>query len=147
MDKNQFSFAALSCNSNRDAGDRISYVNNINHQDPDLIFFAGDQSYIHKEHTAAWLEFGMQFREIFRNRPCISLPDDHDVGQLNLWGEGGKISNSILGAKGGYFAPIPYVQMVERCQTGHLPDPISNSLIANGLLTYYTNFILSLIHI
>ena len=89
-DKNEIVLAALSCNSNQDRGMRENYVRNINHQDPDLVFFAGDQSYDHKEHTAAWLKFGLQFREVFRNRPCISIPDDHDIGQGNLWGEGGK---------------------------------------------------------
>ncbi len=80
--------AALSCNSNKDRGLREEYTRNIKHQDPDLVFFAGDQSYDHKEHTAAWLKFGLAFREIFRNRPCITIPDDHDIGQGNLWGEG-----------------------------------------------------------
>ena len=82
--------AALSCNSNKDRGNREEYVRNINALDPDLVFFAGDQSYDHKEHTAAWLKFGVQFREIFRNRPCVTIPDDHDIGQGNLWGESGK---------------------------------------------------------
>ena len=35
--------------------------------DPDLLFFAGDQSYDHREHTAAWLKFGLQFRDVFRD--------------------------------------------------------------------------------
>ena len=73
-DKNEIVLAALSCNSNKDRGLRENYVRNINHQDPDLIFFAGDQSYDHTEHTAAWLKFGLQFKETFRNRPCITIP-------------------------------------------------------------------------
>ncbi|MBT8299283.1 MAG: hypothetical protein KJO52_13190, partial [Maribacter sp.] len=44
-DKSEIVLAALSCNSNQDRGLRENYVRNINHQDPDLIFFAGDQSY------------------------------------------------------------------------------------------------------
>ena len=141
VDKNEFSFAALSCNSNRDKGNRENYVRNINFQDPDLVFFAGDQSYDHKEHTAAWLKFGMQFREIFRHRPCITIPDDHDVGQLNLWGENGIKANTMLGIKGGYHAPADYVKMVERCQTAHLPDPIDDVKIEQGITTYYTNLL------
>ena len=73
------------------------HVININHIDPDILFFAGDQSYDHQEHTAAWLKFGMQFRETFRERPCITIPDDHDIGQGNLWGESGKIASSSAG--------------------------------------------------
>ena len=76
----EFVLAALSCNSNKDRGNRENYVRNLNEIDPDLIFFAGDQSYDHREHTAAWIKFGMQFRETFRTRPCITIPDDHDIG-------------------------------------------------------------------
>ena len=102
-EKSEITLAALSCNSNKDRGDRENYVRNINALDPDLVFFAGDQSYDHKEHTAAWLKFGMQFREIFRNRPCITIPDDHDIGQGNLWGESGKKSMRKDGNDGGYY--------------------------------------------
>ena len=94
LDKEIIKMAAFSCNSNKDRGDRDNYIKNINHINPDILFFAGDQSYDHKEHTAAWLKFGMQFREIFRDRPCVTIPDDHDIGQGNLWGESGKIASS-----------------------------------------------------
>ncbi len=137
-DKEEIVMAALSCNSNKDRGDRARYVRNINHQDPDLVFFAGDQSYDHKEHTAAWLKFGMQFREVFRNRPCITIPDDHDIGQGNLWGEGGKKADSPAGDGGGYFYHPDYVKMVERCQTSHLPDPYDPTPIEQGIGVYYT---------
>lgn len=42
IEKEEIKLAALSCNSNKDRGIRENYVRNINHQDPDLIFFAGD---------------------------------------------------------------------------------------------------------
>ncbi|MEO1010168.1 MAG: alkaline phosphatase D family protein [Bacteroidota bacterium] len=139
IDQKEISIAALSCNSNRDRGMRENYVRNINHQDPDLIFFAGDQSYDHKEHTAAWLKFGLQFRETFRDRPCITIPDDHDIGQGNLWGENGKLSTSKGGPDGGYTYHPEYVKMVERCQTAHLPDPYDPTPIERGIGVYYTN--------
>ncbi|MFT4567598.1 MAG: hypothetical protein ACI9FN_002565 [Saprospiraceae bacterium] len=141
-DKNEIVLAALSCNSNKDRGDRENYVRNINHQDPDLVFFGGDQSYDHKEHTAAWLLWGMQFREVFRNRPCITIPDDHDIGQGNLWGENGKVASSMAGNDGGYFYHHEYVKMVERCQTAHLPDPYYPRPIEQGISVYYTNLII-----
>lgn len=141
-DKNEITVAALSCNSNQDRGMRKNYVRNINHQDPDLIFFAGDQSYDHKEHTAAWLKFGLQFRETFRNRPCISIPDDHDIGQGNIWGENGKISTAKGSSDGGYTYHYEYVKMVERCQTAHLPDPFDPIPIEQGIGVYYTNLLL-----
>ena len=138
-EKNQISLAALSCNSNKDRGMRENYVRNINHQDPDLIFFAGDQSYDHTEHTAAWLKFGLQFRETFRNRPAISITDDHDIGQGNLWGENGKISTAQGSNDGGYTYHHEYVKMVERCQTAHLPDPYDPAPVQQGIEVYYTN--------
>ncbi|MGD2005517.1 MAG: hypothetical protein PVJ91_05850, partial [Flavobacteriaceae bacterium] len=138
--KEEFVLAALSCNSNKDRGDRNHYVNNINELDPDLIFFAGDQSYDHQEHTAAWLKFGMQFRETFRNRPCITIPDDHDIGQGNIWGENGKKASSMAGNDGGYFFHPEYIKMVHRSQTNHLPDPYDPTPILQDIPVYYTNF-------
>jgi hypothetical protein len=140
--KNEIILAALSCNSNQDRGPREQYVKNINYQDPDLVFFAGDQSYDHSEHTAAWLKFGMQFREVFRNRPCVTIPDDHDIGQGNLWGANGKKAASSAGNDGGYFYPPEYVKMVERSQTSHLPDPFDATPIQQGIGVYYTNLII-----
>jgi len=140
-DKNEIILAALSCNSNKDRGSRYNYVRNINIQNPDLVFFAGDQSYDHKEHTAAWLKWGLQFRDVFRNRPCITIPDDHDIGQGNIWGENGKVSSSMAGNDGGYFFHHEYIKMVERCQTAHLPDPYDPTPIEQGIGVYYTNLI------
>ncbi len=141
-DKETISMAALSCNSNKDRGLRENYVRNINHQNPDLIFFAGDQSYDHTEHTAAWLKFGLQFRETFRNRPAITIPDDHDIGQGNLWGENGKLSVTAGSPDGGYRYHTEYVKMVERCQTAHLPDPYDPTPVERGIGVYYTNLLL-----
>ena len=138
-DKSEIVVASLNCNSNKDRGLREEYTRNVNYFDPDLVFFAGDQSYDHAEHTAAWLLFGLQFREVFRERPCITIPDDHDVGHGNLWGEGGKMSSSSAGDDGGYFYHHEYVKMVERCQTAHLPDAYDPTPIEQGIGVYYTN--------
>jgi hypothetical protein len=137
--KNEIVVASMNCNSNRDRGMREEYIRNINHLDPDLVFFAGDQSYDHTEHTAAWLKFGLQFRELFRNRPCVTIPDDHDVGHGNLWGENGKIATQSTGDDGGYFYHHEYVKMVERCQTSHLPDAYDPTPIMQGIGVYYTH--------
>ena len=139
--KDEIVLAAMSCNSNKDRGMRENYVRNLRHQDPDLLFFAGDQSYDHREHTAAWLKFGLQFRELFRDRPCVTIPDDHDVGHANLWGEGGKVSKLNGRADGGYFHDAEYVKMVERAQTSHLPDPYDPTPIGQGIGVYYTRLI------
>ena len=142
IDKKEIKLAALSCNSNKDRGDRENYVKNINVLDPDLVFFAGDQSYDHKEHTAAWLKFGIQFREVFRTRPAITIPDDHDIGQGNLWGENGKKSLRPDGNDGGYFFHPEYVKMVERAQTSHLPDPFHKEPLEQGIKAYFTNLVI-----
>lgn len=75
----------MSCNSSRTPGQREALINGLKEADPDLLFFAGDQTYRHTEHTIGWLEFGLQFRDIIRDRPAVTIPDDHDVGQGNLW--------------------------------------------------------------
>ena len=93
--------AAFTGNSNGDRSMRVDIVKNIKAQDPDLLFFSGDQSYDHRSHYAAWLLFGRQFGEIIKDRPTIAIPDDHDVGQGNLWGEGGKVSTLRGGARTG----------------------------------------------
>ena len=114
-------------------------VENLKVIDPDFLFFAGDQSYHHTQHTYGWLEFGMQFREILKDRPVVTIPDDHDVGQANIWGESGKQAESSRGASGGYFYPPKYVNMVQRCQTWHLPDPYDAKPIERGIGVYFTD--------
>ena len=138
-DQDEIVVGNLSCNSNTNRGPRADIVTNLKHQDPDLLFFAGDQSYDHREHYAAWLLFGRQFGEIIKDRPTVTIPDDHDVGHPNLWGEGGVKSELPTGADGGYFMPVEYVQMVERAQTSHLPDSYDPTPVARGIGVYYTS--------
>jgi len=128
----------LSCNSSRTKGPRPQIIENLKLLDPDVLFFAGDQTYHHTEHTAGWLEFGLQFRELMKDRPTITIPDDHDVGQANLWGESGILATSPEGNSGGYFYPIPYVNMVQRQQTWHLPDPVDPKKLKRELEVYFT---------
>ena len=113
VEKEVITVAAFTGNSNKDRRPRTDIIANIKAQDPDLLFFSGDQSYDHRRHTAAWLLFGRQFGEITRDRPVVSIPDDHDVGQGNLWGEGGKVSKLGGASDGGYTMPADYVKMVE----------------------------------
>lgn len=84
----------------------------------------------------------MQFKETFRHRTCITIPDDHDIGQGNLWGENGKISITKGSADGGYRYHPEYVKMVERCQTAHLPDPFDPTPVEQGIGVYYANLLL-----
>ncbi|MCA9191037.1 MAG: metallophosphoesterase [Planctomycetales bacterium] len=138
IEKDEIVVGLLSCNSSRTKGPREEILNNLKVQNPDLLFFAGDQTYHHTEHTSGWLEWGIQFREILRDRPVVTIPDDHDVGQGNIWGENGKKASTSAGPDGGYFYPPSYVNMVQRQQTSHLPDPFDPTPIERGISVYYT---------
>lgn len=139
IEKDVLVVGALSCNSSRTPGPRPRMIENLKLLDPDLLFFAGDQSYHHTQHTFGWLEFGVQFRDVLRDRPVVTIPDDHDVGQGNIWGEGGKKAATPAGPDGGYHYPAKYVNMVQRCQTWHLPDPYDATPVQRGITVYYTN--------
>ena len=138
VDKDVIVVANMSCNSSRTTGLRPEIIDNLKLQDPDLLFFAGDQTYRHTEHTAGWIEFGLQFREILRDRPAICIPDDHDVGHGNLWGENGKRSTIPGDADGGYRYPVEYVNQVQRQQSWHLPDPVDPAPVERGITVYFT---------
>lgn len=138
IEKQEIVVGVLSCNSSRTPGPRPRIVENLRRQDPDLLFFAGDQSYHHTQHTFGWLEFGTQFRDVLKDRPVVTIPDDHDVGQANIWGENGKLATTSAGPSGGYYYPVKYVNMVQRCQTWHLPDPYDATPIERGISVYYT---------
>lgn len=118
---------------------RQDIIDNVKRVDADVLFFSGDQVYDHFKHYAAWLKFGRDFGEIIKDRPTICLPDDHDAGQPNLWGESGKISTLSGASDGGYSRPGVYVQEVERAQTSHLPDPVDPHKIGQGIGVWFTN--------
>ncbi len=142
VEKDEIVVANMSCNSSRTTGLRPEIIDNLKRQDPDLLFFAGDQTYRHTEHTAGWIEFGLQFREILRDRPSICIPDDHDVGHGNLWGESGKQSTIPGDADGGYRYPVAYVNQVQRQQSWHLPDPVDPAPVDRGIGVYFTRLTL-----
>ena len=139
VDKDEIVVAAFTGNSNRDRSMRTDIIKNIKFQDPDLLFFSGDQSYDHRQHLAAWLLFGEQFGEIIKDRPTVAIPDDHDVGQPNLWGENGKVSTIGGASDGGYQLPGQYVREVEFAQTSNLPDAFDPTKIEQGIGVYYTS--------
>jgi len=121
---------------------KTDIIENLKKVRPDLLFFSGDQVYDHNRHYAYWLRFGRDFGELIRNTPTVTIPDDHDVGHPNLWGQSGKKGLRASGDDGGYFKPVEYVREVERAQTGHLPDPFDPTPIQRGIGVYYTNLTL-----
>jgi hypothetical protein len=120
-------------------------VRYVAHHDPDLLFFSGDQVYEGASPTRPelkpldylykWYLWCWAFRELAKDRPCVCIPDDHDVYQGNLWGAGGRPARLI--EDGGYTRPPEFVKMVERTQTSNLPDPYDRTPVAQGIGVYY----------
>ena len=136
--KEEIVVANMSCNSSRTTGARSEIVEGLRRINPDLLFFGGDQTYRHTEHTAGWIEFGLQFRDVIRDRPTVSIPDDHDVGHGNVWGESGKRSTTPGDADGGYRYPVAYVNQVHRQQSWSLPDPVDPAPVDRGVTVCFT---------
>jgi hypothetical protein len=118
---------------------------------PDVLAFVGDQFYestggygvqrapLDKailDYLRKWYFHGWTWRDLLRDRPSISLPDDHDVYQGNLWGEGGEGRQTTQEA-GGYDLPAEWVNVVHRTQTSHHPDPFDPAPAKRGTLNYY----------
>ncbi|NJB83525.1 metallophosphoesterase family protein [Wenyingzhuangia aestuarii] len=143
-EKEEIIMAAFSCWSiykkHGGQGPADDILNNLKKLQPDVLFFAGDQSYDHSDHYGYWLKFGEVFGDIIRNTPTIVIPDDHDIGQGNLWGDGGRKAANRDGNNGGYYMPVNYIKEVERAQTSHLPDPYDPTPVAQGIGVYYTDY-------
>ena len=121
--KNEIVVANLSCNSSRTAGGRPEIVANVMEQDPDLcVFLAATRPIATPSTPSGGLSSACSFGDIIRDRPTICIPDDHDVGHGNVWGESGKNSTLPGSADGGYKFPVKYVNQVQRQQSWHLPD-------------------------
>jgi len=137
-------------------------TNQVKFHNPDVLFFSGDQLYepsggfgvqrspLDKamlDYLRKWYLYGWAYRDLMKDRPTISITDDHDVFHGNIWGEGGKATPLELGESGkaqdagGYKMPAQWVKMVERTQTSHLPDPYNKTPIKQGIGTYYTDMV------
>ena len=71
---------------------------------------------------------------------ALCLPDDHDVFQGNIWGEGGaKMIAGDAGAssKGGYREPARMVNAVHRTTVAHHPDPFDPTPCLQDISVYY----------
>ena len=76
-----------------------------------------------------------------RNTPSFVLPDDHDVFQSNVWGQGGGIAQSE--STGGYVYPAEFINTVQKTQTGSLPAPFDASPVEQGISVYYTDLVMA----
>tara|TARA_R110002049_G_scaffold185580_3_gene353818 strand:+ start:41583 stop:45314 length:3732 start_codon:yes stop_codon:yes gene_type:complete len=138
-----------------------SMVAQVTEQDPDMMFFAGDQIYESYggfgvargadvepamiDYLRKFYQFGWTWRDLMRDRPTVLLPDDHDVFQGNLWGHGGRELPYESGkpdwALGGYLMPGPWVSAVEKTHVGHLPPPTDDVTLPIGIKPYYTDMV------
>ncbi|MCB1019665.1 MAG: alkaline phosphatase D family protein, partial [Acidobacteria bacterium] len=134
-------------------------VRNIQIQDPDIVFFAGDQIYegyggfgvardkpseeAMLDYLRKYWQFGWTWRSILKDRPSVVIPDDHDVFQGNIWGQAGrplpkKEASGPGFEQGGFLMPVDWVNAVQRTQAGHLPDPVDPAPCASGIEVYFT---------
>ncbi len=154
----EIKLAALSCMV--DYAFPNQYISeSVRAQDPDLVFFAGDQIYesvagynVVRTNSEAdvpraalnylqkyWL-FGWSFREVLKDRPSVIIPDDHDVYQGNIWGKGGMAmpKDGSTSTTGGYNMHAKWVNMVHRTQISHLPDAYDPTPAKQGITVYHT---------
>ncbi|ODP38934.1 MULTISPECIES: alkaline phosphatase D family protein [Sphingomonas] len=153
--------AALTC-QNDYAFPYEPVANNVLRLQPDLVLFSGDQIYENHggfgvirapadrailNYLRKYYQFGWAFRDVMRHAPTVCLPDDHDVLQGNLWGEGGAaFSEAALASKrsdgsGGYIEPPRVVNAVHRTTVSHLPDPVDPAPVAQGISVYHTELV------
>ena len=150
VDKPVITVADISCNTHQ-AFPNAEFVQKMAKLDPDLLAFTGDQFYessggysvirtpVDKaiiDYLRKWYLHGWTWRELTRNRSSVSIPDDHDVYQGNLWGESGAGRKTTQEA-GGYDMAPEWVNVVYRTQTAHHPDPDDPLPAARGTIQYY----------
>ena len=170
MDIDTISFTTIftisEWNADQDIKYRLVYSvdkekQNLEKSNPDMLYFSGDQLYegnggypIKRQpedsailnYLGKWYMFGWAFGNIMRDRPTICTPDDHDVYQGNLWGEGGEgISfeewEKVKDAHGGLVQTPKMVNVVYRTQCGHLPDPYDPTLLPSDITNWYTQMV------
>lgn len=127
--------------------------------DLDMLYFSGDQLYENHggfgiirdpadpailNYLRKFYQFGWSFREAMKNSPTVCLPDDHDVFQGNIWGEGGAAMKDIEGgasSKGGYREPAKMVNVVHKTNTSHHPAPYDPNPSLQDISVYYTDLV------
>lgn len=106
-----------------------------------------------------WYRWCWAFGDLARDIPTLCIPDDHDVYHGNIWGAGGKQApakpeNGIFPDhykgreshwqqdQGGYKMSSRFVNMVQRTQTSHFPDPYDATPVQQEIGVYYTDLLL-----
>ena len=160
IDKDEITIAAFT--GNNDLGfPNQDLVLSVEKQNPDFLFFSGDQIYegvggygVQRyptdqailDYLRKWYLFGWTYRDLMRSIPSVSITDDHDVFHGNIWGESGKAAPQDLSGpsaqdQGGYKMPAKFVNVVQKTQTAHLPDPYDPTPVKQGIGVYYTSIL------
>jgi phosphodiesterase/alkaline phosphatase D-like protein len=149
VDQPVLTVADVSCNIH-EAFPNADYTAKMARLNPDLLAFVGDQFYESSggygvqraplepailDYLRKWYMHGWTWRELTRDRPSISIPDDHDVYQGNNWGEGGAPQTGTQ-EQGGYNMPAAWVNVVHKTQTSHHPDPWDPTPGKQGITVY-----------
>jgi alkaline phosphatase D len=127
-------------------------VDDLRRRRPQLLAAVGDQYYEYRPTTKdqspeptldvlyRWYLWLWAFRELTRSLPTVVLVDDHDVYQPNLWGNAGVPAPGGDYRNGGYAHPAAWVNLVQRIQTSHNPDPHDPAPVAQGIGVSYGAF-------
>lgn len=110
------------------------------------------------DYQRKWFIFGWSVRDLTRDIPSVCMTDDHDMFHGNIWGCGGRPTNPALGQgaaaegtvrygdkefaiqdSGGYKMSPRWVNMAQRMETSHLPDPYDPTPVLQGITVYYTD--------
>lgn len=123
--------------------------------EPDLLVFCGDQLYEHSptrmperenpalDYLYKWYLWMWAFRDMARDTPAVLLIDDHDVYHPNVWGEAGKKCPDDVPTPwnyGGYMGTADFVNLVQRTQCSHNPDPHDPTPVERDISVYYGAF-------
>jgi hypothetical protein len=161
--KGRVTVAALSCDDST-GFPHADLVANVTAHKPDLIAFLGDQvyegvggygslvdqrrnertilCYLRKYALHGWI-----WRDVLRDTPSVTLPDDHDVFHGNLWGADGKKADVSAGYgndaqdSGGYKMSPEFVNVVHATQTRNLPEPVDPLPCNNMISVYFTQWL------
>ena len=140
------------------------FSTHLAHHQPDVLLWTGDQIYepvggfgviasrspeliesAMLDFLRKWYIFGWAAGGLTRAIPSVCMTDDHDMFHGNIWGCGGRPTNPAarttfaIQDSGGYKMAPRWVNMVQRAQTAHLPDPADPSPIDQGIGVYFTD--------
>lgn len=131
---------------------RTEMFRHVGSHRPDLLVFAGDQLYEGSptrrdpsetpvlDYLYKWYLWVWTFRNLTRTTPAILQTDDHDVYHPNLWGNGGRAAPERDYIRGGYTCSADFVNLVQRTQCSHNPDPYDPTPVDRGITVYYGAF-------